>query len=89
MAMSVSKQKHTNRGYIRIPATASCAVFLPVFPDLPTRRTRLAPGVPRLSRVMDVLLAFILLIPFPFHPALSARQGLTYPAQDAPDTFTR
>lgn len=88
MTMSVSKQKHTNRGYIRILARASCAVFPPVFPDLPTQRTWLAPGVPRLSHVMDVL-AFILLIPFPFHPALSGRPGLTYPAQDAPDTFTR
>lgn len=88
MAMSVSKQKHTNRGYIRILVRASCAIFLPVFPDLPTQGTRLAPCVLRLSHVMDVL-AFILLIPLPFHPALSGRQGLTYPAQDAPDTFTR
>lgn len=84
MTMSVSKQKHTNRGYIWILVRASCAVFL----DLPTQRTWLAPCVLRLSHVMDVL-AFILLIHFPFHPALSGRQGLTYPAQDAPDTFPR
>lgn len=88
MTMSVSKQKHTNQGYIQILVRGSCAFFLSVFRDSPTQRTWLAPCVLHFSHVTDML-AFILLIPFPFYPELSGQQGLTYPAQDAPDTFTR